>query len=112
MTAIGTGDRYYGRAFIEDIDFPFPVLLDEHGAAARIIKTGRIGRTTLLKPGAMVAGARALAAGNRQHRTGLRPLQLGATIVIGPGDELLFEEYEKHPGDHAELDEVLAAVGV
>ena len=50
-----------------------------------------------------------LARGHRQKKTGRRPLQLGATIVIGPGDQLLYSDYEAHAGDHADLDEVLAA---
>ncbi len=35
-------------------------------------------------------------------------MQLGATLVMGPGDEILYADYEDHPGDHADLDEVLA----
>jgi len=57
-----------------------------------------------------VAGVRATIKGNRQHKTGRRPMQLGATLVIGPGDELLYEDYEEFAGDHADLDEVLAVL--
>ena len=110
MTAIGTGGKRYARAFIEDESFPFPVLLDEDGAAAEIVGTGSLGASTLLKPSAYVSGLRSLAGGHRQHKAGRRPTQLGATIVIGPGDELLYADFEEHAGDHADLDEVLAAV--
>ena len=109
VTAIGTGGKRYARAFIEDESFPFPVLLDEDGTAAEIIGTGSLGPGTLLKPSAYVAGLRSLVGGHRQRNAGRRPMQLGATLVIGPGDELLYADFEEHAGDHADLDEVLAA---
>lgn len=110
MTAIGTGGRRYAKAFIEDESVPFEVLLDEDGDAARLVGTGTFTATTLLKPGQIRAGVRSLIGGNVQHNAGRRPFQLGATLVIGPGDELLYEDFEDYAGDHADLDEVLAAV--
>jgi peroxiredoxin len=109
VTAIGTGGKRYAKAFIEDEAFPFPVLLDEDGTAADIIETKTIGLTTYLSPTAVGAGLKSFARGHRQKKTGRRPLQLGATVVIGPGNELLYADYEDHAGDHADLDEVLVA---
>ena len=109
MVAIGTGGKRYAQAFIEDEEFPFPVLLDEDGVAAAIIETNSIGVTTYMSPRAVLTGVKSFTRGHRQGKTGRRPLQLGATVVIGPGDELLYADYEDHAGDHADLDEVLAA---
>ena len=89
---------------------PFPVLLDEDGRAAEIVGTGTLGATSLLRPGQISAGIRSLAGGNRQHNAGRRPLQLGATIVMAPGDEILYEDFEAYAGDHADIDEVIAAL--
>lgn len=89
---------------------PFPVLLDEEGRAAEIIGTGTLGVASVLRPDAIAAGMRSFARGNRQRNVGRRPLQLGATIVIGPGDEILFEDREAYAGDHADIDAVLAAL--
>lgn len=110
VTAIGTGGKRYARSFIEDERVPFPVLLDEDGAAADIVGTKTLGVGTMLKPSAYVAGLRSVTRGHRQHKTGRRPTQLGATLVIGPGDQLLYEDYEDHAGDHADIDDVLAAL--
>lgn len=110
VTAIGTGGRRYAKAFMEDEAVPFPVLLDEDGAAAEIVGTNRLGLSTVVKPGAYVAGLRSVIGGHRQRKAGRRPMQLGATIVIGPGNELLYEDHEDHAGDHADIDEVLAAL--
>jgi len=109
VTAIGTGGKRYAQAFIEDERVPFPVLLDEDGTAAEIAGTKKIGVATMMRPSAWVAGARSAAGGHRQQKTGRRPMQLGATLVIGPGDELLYSDFEDFAGDHADLDEVLAA---
>jgi peroxiredoxin len=111
VTAIGTGGRRYAQAFIEDEQVPFPVLLDEDGAAADIVGTNSLGVGAMLKPSAYVAGLRSVTKGHRQRKTGRRPTQLGATLVIGPGDELLYEDHEDFAGDHADLDEVLAVLG-
>ncbi len=109
VTAIGTGGRRYARAFVTEERFPFPVLLDEEAAAAQIIGTRTMGAGTVMRPAAIRAAGKALFSGNRQHKTGARPLQLGATIVIGPGDRILFADHEEYAGDHADLDRVLDA---
>ncbi|MGI9641475.1 MAG: peroxiredoxin-like family protein [Acidimicrobiia bacterium] len=110
VTAIGTGGKRYAMAFIEDENVPFPVLLDEEGYAAEIVGTGKIGAVAALRPDAIAAGLGSFMRGNRQKNAGRRPMQLGATIVIGPGDEILYEDYEDYAGDHADIDEVIAAL--
>ena len=110
VVAIGTGGKRYAKAFIEDERVPFDVLLDEDGSAAEVVGTKRLGLVSLAKPAAIAAGIRSTAAGHRQQKTGRRPFQLGATLVIGPGDELLYADFEDHAGDPADLDEVIAAI--
>jgi hypothetical protein len=111
VTAVGTGGKGYAQAFIADEQIPFPVLLDEDGAAAEIAGTRTVGAMTLLKlPGVLVSAGRSLRSGHRQHNTGRRPFQLGATLVIAPGDVLLYADYEDFAGDHADLDEVIAVL--
>jgi peroxiredoxin len=110
VTAIGTGGRRYAQAFIEDESVPFAVLLDEDGTAAEIVGTGTLGIGALAKPGAWAAGARSTLGGHRQRKTGRRPRQLGATLVIAPGDDLLYAEFEEYAGDHADIDEILAVL--
>ena len=110
MTAIGTGGKRYAEAFISDESVPFPVLLDEDGEAATIVGTNTLGVAALLKPKAYTSAAKSFAAGNRQTKTGKRPLQLGATLVIAPGDVLVYADFEDFAGDHPPLDEVLDAL--
>jgi hypothetical protein len=81
--------------------------LDEDGIAADIVETNNLDATSLIRPDAWFAGARSLVGGNRQRSLGRRPTQLGATLVMAPGDELLYVEKESFAGDHADLDEVI-----
>ncbi len=83
------------------------MLLDEEGEAADIIETNQLNAFSLIRPAALLAGTRSLAGGNRQHNAGRRPTQLGATIVMGPNDELLYIDKESFAGDHADLGEVI-----
>jgi hypothetical protein len=86
------------------------VLLDEDGSAAEIAGTNKTSMFKLARPSQFIAGARARSAGNKQRNAGRRPFQLGATLVIGPGDKLIYSDFEDFAGDHANLDDVLGAV--
>ena len=110
MTAIGTGDSRYAKAFIDDESVTFEILLDEDGVAADIVEMNSLGAAALIRPDAWLAGARSLVGGNRQQNTGRRPTQLGATLVMGPGNRLLYIDKESFAGDHADLDEVMTVL--
>jgi hypothetical protein len=101
----------YAQAFIEDESVPFPVLLDDDGIAADIVEMNKLDVASVLRPDALFKGARTLARGNRQHKTGRRPTQLGATLILAPENELLYLDKEDFAGDHADLDEVLGILG-
>lgn len=111
MTAIGTGGKRYAKAFIDDEQVPFQVLLDEDGVAAEIAGTKTTSMLKLVSPKQVVAGLRSTLSGNRQRNPGRRPFQLGATLVIAPGDELRYADFEDFAGDHADIDEVISAIG-
>ena len=110
IVAVGTGDARYARAFIDDEEIDFPVLLDEDGEAAEIASL-RNGRWYELAGPKTAAGVlKATAAGKRQHRIGKRPKQLGATFVVGPGDMVRYEHMDGDVSDHAPFEEILAAL--
>jgi hypothetical protein len=111
VVAIGTGNQGYASAFVEEEQVPFPVLVDDHGEAAKAARVGRLGMLKLIfNREALAGGKRARQAGHRIHRPGKRTTQLGATFVVGPGDRVRYEHIDRHSADHAPLDEVIAAL--
>jgi peroxiredoxin len=111
VVAIGTGSVKHAAAFVADESVPFPVLVDDDARAARAASVRRVGFFRLLTDRRSREGAkRARAAGHRIHKAGRRVTQLGATFVIGPGEQVRYEHVDDHSADHAPLDQVLAAL--
>ena len=110
VVAVGTGQSWYARAFVEEEQIPFLVLLDEDGEAAEAAAVRRASLGELVGPRVAVAATRAFASGHRQRKSGKRPYQLGATFVVGPGDAVHYEHVDANAGDHAPVADVLAVV--
>jgi hypothetical protein len=111
VVAVGTGDRRYAASFVAEEHVPFPVLVDDNAAAARAVTIRRVPLLRLMMDRRSWPGTRrARAAGHRIHRAGKRVNQLGATLVVGPGDVVRYSHFDEHSADHAPLDAVLAAL--
>ena len=110
IVAVGTGNAQFAAAFVRDEEIEFPVLVDEEGEAAKAIELGRTSALALLKPSVVSGRRRAAAAGHTQKRTGPRPMQLGATLVIAPGGEVLYSHMDADVADHAPIEEILDAL--
>ena len=110
VVAIGTGDQRYAAAFVKDEDVPFPVLVDDDGEAAGAASLRSAGVTGLVNPRVLAGSLKAFRGGSRQKRSGARPMQLGATFVVGPGDAVRYEHLDADIADHAPIDDVLAAL--
>lgn len=112
IVAIGTGNRQFAAAFVRDEAIAFPVLIDDKAEAAKAIRLGRTSALGLLKPSVIAGRRRAAAAGHTQKRLGERPMQLGATLVIAAGGEVMYAHMDSDVADHAPIEEVMAALGV
>ena len=110
LAAIGLGDLNYARAFREDTGITFPLLVDEQRQAYRVAGLGSASILHLLRRDNMTARKRARAAGNRQHKLGRNPFQLGGSFVFGPNDRDLFAHVSQTFGDNANPEELLRAV--
>lgn len=108
--AIGTGDVRYARAFAEDEQIPFPVLVDDEGLAARAAAVPVSSFLGMFHPRTWKATCETWSRGFRVHRAGKRVTQLGATFVIAPGPRLLYEHLDADSTDHAPIDAVIAAL--
>jgi peroxiredoxin len=111
VVAVGTGNQRYAAAFVEEEHVPYPVLVDDDGHAARAASVQEMNFFKLVLNRRGLAGMRrARRAGHRVHKAGQRVTQLGATFVIGPGNQVRYEHLDENSGDHAPLDKVMAAL--
>ena len=110
VVAIGTGDARYDKAFADDDQVPFLVLVDDDAEAANAAAVRSASAIGLLNPKSFGGAVKARRSGHKIHKSGKRVTQLGATFVVGPGDTVRYEHLDEHTADHAPLAEVLAAL--
>jgi len=110
VVAIGTGDVRYARAFVDQEDISFTVLVDDDATAANAASVITISFRRLLGPGTWRQTRETWRNGYRIHKSGKRVNQLGATFVIGPGPKLRYSHIDADSTDHAPLDAVLGAL--
>jgi len=72
--------------FREESGITFPLLIDEDRRAYRAAGLRSASLLHIFRSDNAIARKRARAAGQRQHRLGKNPFQLGASFVFGPGD--------------------------
>jgi len=110
VVAIGTGDARYARAFVDEEEIPFLVLVDDTASAAHAASVRKVNWFRLMGPGTWGATRKTWREGYRIHKAGKRANQLGATFVIGPGPAVHYRHLDDDSADHAPLDDVLAAM--
>jgi peroxiredoxin len=110
IVAIGTGDAAYARAFAADESIAFPVLVDDHGEAARAAAVPSSSFLGMFHPRTWKKTRETWARGHRIHKAGARVTQLGATFVIASGPRLAYAHLDADSTDHAAVEEILAAL--
>jgi len=110
VVAIGTGDVRYARAFVDEEQIPFLVLVDDDATAAQAASVTKVNFFKLLGPSTWAATRKTWKDGYRIHKSGKRVNQLGATFVLGPGSAVHYEHLDADSTDHASLDDVVAAL--
>jgi peroxiredoxin len=109
LVAIGTGGREYAKAFVTERKIPFLVLVDKQLETHDLIGIKSGSKLSIAKPSTLAAAAKALAAGERQGKTGPNPFLFGASNVIAAGGTLSFSWLGGDYQDNAPIDELLAA---
>ncbi len=110
IVAVGTGDRRYAEAFVREEQIPFLVLVDDDALAARAASLRTLNWFQLLHPRTWKATREASKLGHHVHKAGKRVKQIGATFVIGAGARVRYEHMDADSTDHADVDEVVAAL--
>jgi hypothetical protein len=94
---------------VRDTGVPFLVLVDDDAAAAAAASVPTASWYQLLHPRTWRATRETSKRGYHVHKAGKRVRQLGATFVLGPGDQVRYEHIDADSTDHAPVAEVLAA---
>ena len=110
IVAVGTGDHRYAEAFVRDEQIPFLVLVDDDATAARAASLRTLSWFQLMHPRTWKATRETSKRGYHIHKSGKRVKQIGATFVIGPGARLRYEHMDVDSTDHADANEVVAAL--
>ncbi len=109
MVIVGNGTPYFAAAFHEDFELDCPLLVDPELRAYRAAGLRR-GRLELLSPRLPLNALRALRSGSRQTGVQGDPWQLGGVFVIRRGGDSTYQYVSREAGDHAPMEEILAAL--
>ncbi len=118
---VGMGTPAHARAFKEETDVEFPILLSRDKAAYRAMDLKRGSTREVFSPSTVLRGPlRALGAGGVGRARGgnlpVRPPQqdwhqFGGAFVIAPGGEVVYEHRSTEPGDTVPTDTLAEALG-
>ena len=111
LVLIGQATPRHAAHFRRKLDIDLPVLADEERRSYKLAGFPRASIGQLLGPRSVLSGAKH---GARSRVTQGRIIgdaaQLGGVMVIGPGDEVRYQQRERNAGDTIEPADLLAAV--
>jgi len=110
LVAIGLGDAHYAQVFREETGITFPLLVDAERQAYRAVNLLKGSLLHIFRRDNSLARKRAHAAGQRQHKLGKNPFQLGGSFVFGPGNVDLYMHVSQTFGDNAPIADLLTAI--
>ena len=111
LVLIGQASPRQAAAFRRKLEIDLPVLADEDRRTYKLAGFPRASVGQLLGPRSVLSGVKHGArSGVMQGRIVGDAAQLGGAMVVGPGDEVLFEHRAKNAGDTIEPADLLDAV--
>jgi dehydrogenase/reductase SDR family protein 12 len=109
LVIIGNGSALFARGFRDEFGLDCPMFVDPSLRSYRAAGLRR-GHLELFSPRLFVNGARALRTGARQTGVHGDPWQLGGVFVVRPGNTVTYAHVSEVAGDHAPVEEILAAL--
>lgn len=110
LAVIGLGTPAFAKGFRASTRYEGPLFVDGEGAAYRAVALRRLRPWNLLNLRMIRNALRARKAGFRQGKVEGDPWQLGGTLVVAPGDRLVYRWRNSNADDDAPLDAVIAAL--
>ncbi len=97
--------------FRRQFEIELPVLADQSRTSYRAVGAKMSGLNGLLGPKVVLKGIKtSLGRGVKQGKTVGHPAQLGASLVIAPGGEVLFKQLANDASDNAPPEQMLDAL--
>ncbi len=110
LAVVGLGNPTFAKGFRESTKYVGPLFVDGEGLAYRAAALRRLRPWHLLDPRLIRNAMRAKKEGFRQSRVAGDPWQLGGTLVVAPGDRVIYAWRNRNADDDAPMEEVLAAL--
>ena len=111
MAVIGNGTAVMAQDFAERFNVGVPLYTDPTRKSYELAGWRRPMGSAVLSMGTMLkAGFRAMKGGFRQGKTQGDAFQIGGVLVVAPDGVVHFEHADKAAGDHAAIDDILAAL--
>ena len=110
IVTIGIGSAEDAAGMRDWLKIPFPILAASTTEPYAAWGLGRTTATTMLNPGVITSGIRALSQGARQGKATGDSMQLPGSFLVDPSGTIRWAHPGSHPGDIASVDELLAAI--
>jgi prostamide/prostaglandin F2alpha synthase len=112
VVLIGQATPRDAANFRRQFKIDLPILADEKRTSYEAVGAKMSGVSGLLGPKVAIRGIKtALGKGVMQGKTIGHPAQLGASMVIAPGGEVLFKQLANDASDNAPPEQMLEALG-
>ena len=110
LAAVGVGNPTFAKGFRASTGYGGPLFVDEKGEAYRAAALRRMKPWQVVSPRMWRNAMRARKAGFRQTKMQGDPWQLGGTLVVAPGNRVLYAWQNTSADEDAPIEEVLAAI--
>lgn len=112
VAAIGMGLTAMAADFKEKQSIPFALLIDRRRETHRAMELQRGKLLDVAGPKQVVSGVKSFLTGNRQGRPAPKQdvLQLGGSLVIARGGDVLYRHVAAGSDDNAPVDDLLGAL--
>lgn len=109
LVVVGNGSPEQAARFQHDEKIDFPLFTDPQRRSYRAAGLRR-SLASALRPGLLGNALRAYKKGFRQKGIQGDAFQLGGVFVITPRSEVVFSQVSREAGDHADPEEIVAAL--
>jgi hypothetical protein len=111
VSAIGMGWPEMAAGFKAQFAIPFPLLVDRDRASYAGVSIRRGSLMEVVGPKVWLPWLKSIARGTGQTLTKVDQLQLGGSLIVAPGGDVLFQHSARTAADNASVDDLLRALG-